>query len=65
MEKTDVWKDPIVEEVREARQDHASKFGNDLNAIAKDLKRHEKDKTRKVVSFPSKRRSPDGGMTRQ
>ena len=39
MEKKDLWKDPIVEEVRQARQAHAKKFGNDLDAIARDLKR--------------------------
>jgi hypothetical protein len=53
MEKKDLWKDPIVEEVREARQAHAEKFGNDLNLIAQDLKRHEEE-DRAVVSFPPK-----------
>lgn len=55
MEKKNRWKDPIVEEVREARQAHAKKFGNDLDAIARDLKRHEQAEDRTVVSFPPKR----------
>ena len=32
-------KDPIVEEVRKARQDHAKEFNHDLSAICKDLKK--------------------------
>ena len=47
-------KDPIVEEVRKARQDHAIKFNHDLSAICKDLKRIEKECGHKVVSFPPK-----------
>lgn len=61
MEKKDLWKDPIVEEVRKARNVHASKFGNDLDAIARDLKRHEQDRDRTVVSFPPKRRRAQKG----
>lgn len=50
-----MWKDPVVEEVREARQNHAAQFGNDLRAIYNDLKATEIIEGRKVVSFPSKR----------
>ena len=32
-----MWKDPIVEEVREVRKAHAKKCGNDLNKIFEDL----------------------------
>lgn len=63
MEKKDLWKDPIVEEVRQARRAHAKKFGNDLAAIAENLKRHEQDRGRKVVSLPPKRlRSEKGAV---
>jgi hypothetical protein len=34
-------KDPIVEEVRKARQDHAKEFRHDLAAICNDLRRIE------------------------
>ena len=51
--ETETRKDPIVEEVRRARAAHAKKFGYDLEAIVRDVKKHEQD--RKVVSFPPKR----------
>ena len=50
-----MWKDPIVEEVRKARQEHAAKFGYDLKAIYDDLKATEKLGRHKVVSLPPKR----------
>lgn len=59
MEKKDLWRDHIVEQVRKARQVYASKFGRDLEAIARDLKRHEED--RDVVSFPPKRLRAEEG----
>lgn len=34
-------KDPIVEEVREARRKHAERFNFDLDAICEDLKKIE------------------------
>lgn len=34
--------DPIVEEVRKARETHAAKFGYNLSAICADLKQKEK-----------------------
>ena len=36
-------KDPIVEEVRKARLEHAKEFNHDLSAICKDLKRIERE----------------------
>ena len=50
-----MWKDPIVEAVRKARQEHAAKFVDDLKAIYDDLKATEKLGSRKVVSLPPKR----------
>ena len=47
--------DPIVEEVREARQAHAAKFDYDLAAICDDLKKKEKDCGHPVVSLSPKR----------
>ncbi|MEX2400674.1 MAG: hypothetical protein WD423_07865 [Rhodothermales bacterium] len=54
MDQEKLWKDPIMEEVRRARRAHASKFGNALAAIAKDLKRHERETGSNVVSLPPK-----------
>jgi hypothetical protein len=50
-------KDPIVEEVRQARNAHAAKFNYDLKAICKDLKTKETDCDHPLVSFPPKRLS--------
>lgn len=50
-----MFKDPIVEEVRKTREQHASQFNYDLNAIYKDLKETEKKSGRKVVQLPAKR----------
>ncbi len=47
-------KDPIVEEVRKARQDHAKQFNHDLTAICEDLKKIEKKCGNRLVSIPPK-----------
>ncbi len=48
-------KDPIVEEVRRARDAHAKKFNYDLDAIVEDLQRREKELGLATVSLPPKR----------
>lgn len=50
-----MWKDPIVEEVRKIREEHAARFGYDLKAIFEDLKKTERMSFRRVVSLPPKR----------
>jgi hypothetical protein len=60
-----MWKDPIVEEVRNARQKHAARFGHDLMAIYNDLKNTEKVGGRKVVSFSPKRLKKDETATKK
>src|SRR5713101_2888761 len=50
-----MWKDPIVEEVRKQRRQYASRFGFDLDAIFRDLKRKEQQGRRKLVSPPPRR----------
>jgi hypothetical protein len=47
-------KDPIVEEVRKARQDHAEKFNHNLFEICEELKRIERESGHKIVSLPSR-----------
>jgi hypothetical protein len=46
-----VRKDPIVEEVRQSRDQRAAKFGYDIRAIAADARQRERQGNRKVVSF--------------
>jgi hypothetical protein len=46
--------DPIVEQVRKARQKYAARFNYDLKAIGQDLRRREADSARagrKVVTL--------------
>jgi hypothetical protein len=45
------WSDPIVDDVRRARDVYAARFNYDLWAIFRDLKEQEKRGGRKVVSF--------------
>ena len=46
--------DPIVEEVRKARDEYAKQFNYDLDAICRDLQERERRGNRKVVSPPPK-----------
>jgi len=47
-------KDPIVDQVRKDREEHAKKFNNNLAEICKDLKKIEKECGHKVVSLSPK-----------
>ena len=53
-----MWRDPIVEEVRQLREAYAEEFNFDLWAIHRDLKEQEKASGRKIVSFRAKRKRP-------
>ena len=48
------WEDPIVEEVRKARDAYAKRFNYDLDAIYRDLKEKERRSGRVVVPCPAK-----------
>jgi hypothetical protein len=45
------WSDPIVDEVRRARDAYAARFNYDLRAIFRDLKEQEKRSGREIVSY--------------
>ena len=47
-------RDPILREVREARERHAAQFNFDLKAIFADLKRTEQRRGSKVLEPPPK-----------
>ena len=47
--------DPIVEEVRRYREEHAKKFNYDLKAIFADIQKQQEASDREFVSFPAKR----------
>ncbi len=48
-------KDPIVEEVRKFRKEHSERFGNDLDAICEDLRRHQALSGHRIVRLPARR----------
>ncbi len=48
-------RDPIIEEVRRARDAHAKQFNYDLDAICEDLRKREKAAGQPTVSLPPKR----------
>lgn len=50
-----MWEDPVVEEVRKARDAHAAQFNYDLRAIYRALKEEEAQSGRKFVKLPPKR----------
>ena len=52
-----MWKDPIVEEIRKIRQQHAKQFNYDLRAIVDDLRKQQKQTGRKYVRFEPRRPS--------
>jgi len=45
------WSDPIVDEVRRARDAYAARFNYDLRAIYRDLKEQERHSGRTIVSY--------------
>jgi hypothetical protein len=47
----ELFKDPIVEEVRAARRKHAAQFDYDLRKIVEDLRMKEQQAGRKIASF--------------
>ena len=51
----ETWNDPIVNEVREARQAYAAEFHHDLAAICADLRRRQALHPERIVSLAPKR----------
>ena len=49
-----MWKDNIVEQVREVRQEYAKRFDYDLDRIYSDLKKQETKSGKRTVSLPPK-----------
>ena len=56
-------KDPIVEEVREARKQHAERLNYDLRAICEDLRRRELALNRRIAFLPPKPAPKAVGVT--
>jgi len=47
-----MWQDPIVEEIRQLRQQYGAQFNHDLKAICQDLRERQNKGGRKVVTLP-------------
>jgi hypothetical protein len=47
-------KDPIVEEVRRIRQEYSKQFGYDLYALAVDLRKHEQQHPKRLITLSPK-----------
>jgi hypothetical protein len=47
-------RDPIVDEVRKAREEYARQFNYDLDAICHDLRQKQQASGVQVVSFPKR-----------
>jgi hypothetical protein len=49
-----MFDDPIVNEVRKVRSEHAAKFKFNIKAIARDIKKYEKNHKEKLVTLSPK-----------
>ena len=51
-----MWKDPIVEEVRNVREANAKKFNYDIKNIVENARKKQRASDRRVVSFIMKQK---------
>ncbi|MFC2155910.1 hypothetical protein ACFLRB_05425 [Acidobacteriota bacterium] len=51
--------DPIVAEVRKARNAYAKKFNYDIKAMCRDIKKRQAENPDRIVSLPPKRIMPE------
>ncbi|MCK6510520.1 hypothetical protein L6R29_11190 [Myxococcota bacterium] len=49
-----MWQDPIVAETRALREEYASQFGHDADAMFQDILRRQRVSGKKLVSFPAR-----------
>jgi hypothetical protein len=52
-----MWQDPIVEETRKMRDQYASQFNYDMDAIYQDIQRRQVKSNKKLVSLPAQKPS--------
>jgi hypothetical protein len=57
----DKWEDEIVAEVRAVRDAYARRFGYDVRAICRDLKRSQDEGDRNVIRLTAKQADPASG----
>jgi hypothetical protein len=49
-----MWKDEIVEEIHQIREEYAKSFNYDLDSMFADLRKKQAESGREVVSLPRK-----------
>ncbi|WP_181280695.1 hypothetical protein [Aphanothece hegewaldii] len=49
-----MWKDEVLEEIHEIREEYAQAFNYDLQAICNDLRKKQLESGRKLISQPLK-----------
>ncbi|MFB2893948.1 hypothetical protein ACE1CI_13645 [Aerosakkonemataceae cyanobacterium BLCC-F50] len=49
-----MWKDEVLEEIYQIREEHAKSFNYDLKAICDDLRKRQAISDRKLISTPLK-----------
>jgi hypothetical protein len=54
-----MWKDPIVEETRERREQYAASLHHDLDAIFADIRKRQANGAQTPVSLPARKPSSD------
>jgi len=54
-------RDPIVEEMRRIKEEHAARFNYDITAMGKSLQEEQKRSGAKVVSYARKRKVRQAG----
>ena len=52
--------DPVVEEIRQHRKDHAAEHGNDLERIVQALRKRERESDRPLLNPGPKQLGPTG-----
>jgi hypothetical protein len=50
-----MWQDPIVTETRLLREQYASQFGHDADAIFQEILRRQSASDRKLISFQARK----------
>lgn len=58
-----MWKDPIVSETRELREQYAAQFNHDMDAIFEDIQHRQNGK--KLASYPPRRAISAGNIAQQ
>jgi len=52
-----MWKDPIIEEIRQLREQYASQFNHDFERIFQDIQKRQMQEGKTLVRFPPRRPS--------